>query len=172
MEQSTHRDFTHTEYTCADGVQIFCRRETARAVMRKDMYEVVYTRPRNGLCLQRDMPPTLVVRDTKMSRDAAEVMTGGLARTYSLPPTVLKVCSSAFAERKQLQSVRLNEGLVTLEERCFANTGIRRLVFPSSVRDIGSSAFMQCESLQLVDLGASGLKSLGADAFAECGRLR
>lgn len=172
MEQSAHWDFTHTEYTCADGVQIFCRRETARVVMRKDMYEVVYTRPRNGLCLQRDMPPTLVVRDAMMSRGATEVATGSLARTYSLPPTVLKVCSNAFAERKQLQSVRLNEGLVTLEERCFTNTGIRRLVFPSSVRDIGSSAFMQCESLQLVDLGASGLKSLGADAFAECGHLR
>ena len=171
QEQSAHWDFTHREYTCVDGVQIVCRHETVGAEMRKNMYEIVHTRPRNGLYLQRDMPPTLVVRDMRMSRDATEVMTGGLARTYSLPPTVLKVCSSAFADGKQLQSVRLN-GVRTLEEGCFTNTEIRRLVFPSSVRDIGPSAFMQCGSLQLVDLRASSLKSLDTDTFAECGNLK
>ena len=47
------------------------------------------------------------------------------------------------------------------------------MVLPSSVKDIDLGAFKHCERLQSVDLrAATGLKRLGYEAFAECGRLR
>ena len=51
--------------------------------------------------------------------------------------------------------------------------GVRRLVLPSSVRNIGSSAFEHCGSLELADLRAARrLEDLGEGAFNACRQLR
>ena len=63
--------------------------------------------------------------------------------------------------------------MARLEEGCFTGTGVRRLVLPSSVRNIGSSAFEHCGSLELADLRAARrLKGLGEGAFNACRQLR
>ena len=108
-----------------------------------------------------------------MSRDATEIVTGGPAKTCTFPRTVLAVCSYAFADRKELQSVQFNNGVTRLEEGCFVGAGVRRLVLPSSVRNIGSSAFEHCGSLELADLRAARrLKGLGEGALGACKKLR
>ena len=114
----------------------------------------------------------LVVRARTLGRDMAEIAVGLCARTYTFPRTARRVCLNAFTAQSKLRSVRLNEGLKTLEYRCFMETGIRKLVVPASLRSIGPSAFSGCERLELVDLGAAQDLQLGERAFLECESLR
>ena len=82
------------------------------------------------------------------------------------------VVAFAFQNKRQLQSVVLNEGLERLEPRCFEESQIRRLVLPSSVTDVGFSAFAHCESLRSADLRAArGLKKLRDGVFGYCKKL-
>lgn len=51
--------------------------------------------------------------------------------------------------------------------------GIRRLILPSSIKNIGPSVFEHCGNLELADLKAARhLKSLGKGAFSACKQLR
>ena len=98
---------------------------------------------------------------------------GNLAKIYAFPRSTVAVGSKAFNYKIMLQSVRFNEGLERLENSCFANTGIKRLVLPPSVREIGESAFSECKDMRWVDLRpAKGLKVLEEKVFECCSRLR
>lgn len=102
-----------------------------------------------------------------------EVIRGGDSRTCTFPLTVRTIRLGAFIDRQNLRSVRFNEGLNTLGEQCFCNSGIRRLVLSSSVNEIGDEAFAQCRSLQHADLeNARSLRELGQAAFCSCRALR
>ena len=108
---------------------------------QKDTYISPTIVPRNGLLLRRSRPPVIVVSDTRMSRDATEIVRGGPARTYVFPKTAVAANREAFAYRKTLQSVRFNEGLKTLGHECFQETGIRLVTLPSSTKEIECGAF-------------------------------
>lgn len=98
---------------------------------------------------------------------------GNLAKTYAFPRSAVTVRSKAFNDIEILQSVRFNEGLEKLENSCFTSTGVKRLVLPSSVREIGESAFSECKFMRWVDLRpAKGLKVLEEKVFECCSRLR
>lgn len=96
-------------YACADGTRIACRRETIRDGKR--------TVPRNGVWPTR--PPQLVVAGTVLNRAATEVVRGESCRTCFLPMTTAAVRENAFRDAEELRSVRLDEGLRTLENACF-----------------------------------------------------
>ena len=60
-----------------------------------------------------------------------------------------------------------------LENYCFANTAIERLVLRFSAPSIGIGVFLRCENLQSVDFRhVRSLKKLEAATFHECRRLR
>ena len=46
--------------------------------------------------------------------------------------------------------MRLPEELEALDEQCFADSGLEKIVVPASVRDIGYSAFEDCKNLREV----------------------
>ena len=46
--------------------------------------------------------------------------------------------------------MRLPEKLEALDEQCFADSGLEKIVVPASVRDIGYSAFEDCKNLREV----------------------
>ena len=56
--------------------------------------------------------------------------------------------------------LRPGSRLETLGEQCFAETGIREFLAPSSLREIRDGAFRDCSDLALVRLN-EGLESLG-----------
>ena len=113
----------------------------------------------NGLLARNGRPPVLVICGTQLNRSATVVYGGKPAKTYTFPRTATIAGKCAFSNMKKLQSVRLCKGLKTLRSYCFAGTGIRRLVFPSGIRNIESGVFLHCESLRHVDLrAAQGLK--------------
>ena len=115
----------------------------------------------------------VVVSGAVLNRDMTEVVLGSTGRTCALPPTAVIVRPHAFYKNESIASVRLNEGLKTLEEHCFQHSGIRGLVLPASVIEVSEWAFAVCMRLRHADLSAArGLKSLGKDAFSHCSRLR
>ena len=114
-------------------MRIECKREVAktdRAI------------PRNGILLQKGAPVP-VVSEVETNRDMTEVISGRSVRTYSLPPTTLVVGKDSFRGRREVRSVRLNEGLKKLEHACFMETGIRELILASTTREVGPLAFRE-----------------------------
>ena len=102
----------------------------------------------------------------------SEIIYRGSSKAYAFPNTITIVAKNAFYKNVAV-SVRLNEGLETLEESCFENSRIRRLVLPASVESIGESAFEKCEYLEHADLRAArGLKSIDRSAFRSCKALK
>ena len=70
-----------------------------------------------------------------------------------------------FANCKELKTVTLNEGLVTLSG--FAGcTALERIEIPSTVKTMGYRAFAGCTALKEVTL-PQGLSTVGDRAFAE-----
>ena len=61
------------------------------------------------------------------------------------PAGAERVTARQFADRADLCTVKLPEGITAIEERAFARcVGIRELVLPSTVTRIGQSAFDDC----------------------------
>lgn len=68
-----------------------------------------------------------------------------------LPESVRKIETAAFANCTNLESISLNEGLVTVESQAFSDLPkLTEIVIPSSVSEIDESAFDGCNSLQAV----------------------
>ena len=115
-------------YRCADGKKIACRHEsvTLDNVSQQEL-------PVNGIqSIGKHI--LAVVSGTVLKRSMTEVIFGGPARTYALPPTTVTIRERAFQMNKSIASVRLNKGLKRLERRCFSHSRIRGLVLPASVR--------------------------------------
>ena len=151
-------------YVCADGTSVVCRLETFEALVQADeVRRDVVQIPRSGLWLRPDQSLTLFLEGARVSRDVAVLFRGSATKTYAFPRTVVKVAQQAFNDIKELRSVRLNEGLEELGNNCFTDTGIRRLVLPSSVRSIDDDAFVRCANLRYADLRAArSVRELGS----------
>ena len=153
-------------YRCADGKEIICRQEAVK------LDKISQRRlPVNGI-QSVDKHLLVVVSGTVLKRDLTEVIRGGPAQTCTLPRTVTTVCKKAF-KSTNIASVKLNDGLKTLEDSCFSYSGIRRLVLSASVRKISQYAFSECWYLQCADLRAArGLRYLDDYAFSCCRNLK
>ena len=96
-------------YRCIDGTDIVCRHESVKLdnVSHREL-------PVNGIqSVDKDI--LVVVSGTVLNRDMTEVIFGGPARTYVLPPTAVIVRPNAFYKNESIVSVRLNKGLEKLE---------------------------------------------------------
>lgn len=125
-----------------------------------------------GILLRPGDSPIVAVSGALTSRDMGKIVSGNSSRTYAFPGTIAFVDKSAFYYSETV-SVRLNEGLKTLENNCFMSSGMRKLVLPASVESIGESAFEKCKRLEYVDFrNARGLKSIGEKAFHFCRALK
>lgn len=73
----------------------------------------------------------------------------------------------------QLEQVRLEEGLRGIADACFFGcTYLREINFPSTVKQIGLSAFAGCASLTSLDLSRTKIKELPAQTFHACLNIR
>lgn len=113
------------------------------------------------------------------------------AYNFTVPSTVWNISTKAFRNTANLYEISFNK-VHTISKEAFANSGITKLIIPSSVRKIENGAFrgltrlqeMTIESkLQLPDNFArdcklltkvtlpNGLKYIGHNAFKNCTRL-
>ena len=121
----------------------------------------------------------LFVSGLELSRDLSRVVRGAKnIRTATFPGTTRKVSDGAFAATS-IMSVVLNEGLEALGvDECpidrekyygvFQESGLRQVKFPSTLKEIGYRAFMDCINLNTVCF-PEGLELLGKSCFSETG---
>jgi len=76
---------------------------------------------------------------------------------------VIGVSDKAFY-KSDITNITLNEGLWYIDESAFAESGLTSLTLPSTVEEIGDSAFYGCSSLSTIILN-EGLTKIWDDAF-------
>lgn len=84
------------------------------------------------------------------------------------PENIKGIADEAFAE-SALETVVLNEGLLSIGKAAFRNSKVSEITFPSSLEQLGENAFEDCHSLLAADLSATKLKTVSAQAFRESG---
>ena len=72
---------------------------------------------------------------------------GGLT-SYTVPSGVVRISSNAFALTSELKSVVLPDGLTTLEQSCFTQSGLESITIPASVQSMDTYAFNHCRKLK------------------------
>ena len=77
---------------------------------------------------------------------------------------------SAFAQSKSLKEIIFEEGVVSIGDRAFAESGIRKIVLPNSLTQMGTNLFANCENLGCVVLG-NGINTIPAYTFYSCSNL-
>ena len=82
-------------------------------------------------------------------------------KTFTFPNTAYKVLDDAF-RHAALRSVRPNEDLEDLGNRCFSSSCIKEFRAPRELQEIGKMAFSCCERLNKVALN-EGLETLVAE---------
>ena len=55
-----------------------------------------------------------------------------------------------YENAKQLRAVKLNEGLEILYDRCFCGSGVKKVCFSSTIKEIPYKSFYECENLRHV----------------------
>ena len=71
--------------------------------------------------------------------------------------------------QKGVRELVLPEGLETVTQYCFENSEVEKVVIPSSVRELGSYAFAECNKLgSVVFQDVPGLESIGTCCFTMC----
>lgn len=72
-------------------------------------------------------------------------------RRVILPKSVRKISSHAFVGCINLESVTLNEGLITIEDSAFGlKSKLTEIVIPASVTELNELTFTRCDTLQSV----------------------
>jgi hypothetical protein len=92
------------------------------------------------------------------------ILAGGSAYDGTHTTSKDVIGTAAFQGFKQLISVKLPSGITRIEERAFANSGLKEIVVPDGVTSIGGDAFAYCESLTKVVLGPK-VKTLNQGVF-------
>ena len=95
--------------------------------------------------------------------------------TVVVKPGVTRIGNNAFAQFPKLAYISLPDGLLSIGDFAFAETAVEQLVIPSSVQEIGGSAFLWCDKLRTIYLGGSitrlgstGTTEQDYGAFANC----
>lgn len=91
----------------------------------------------------------------------------GDSTEVAIPGKVTEI-SGAFAGNTAITSVRAGKNLTSVGDMAFMGCqSLTSFSLPSSVTSVGSQAFFGCTRLK--ELRLSGVSSIGADAFANCG---
>lgn len=85
---------------------------------------------------------------------------------YSIAEGCTVVCKKAFDNKAGMRDVRVPEGVRTIGEYAFINSGISSFRAPASLVSIEKKAFFHCKELRSVELN-EGLASIGDAAFEE-----
>lgn len=90
-----------------------------------------------------------------------------MGKEYKLPESVKVLGDSAFADCQELKHVVISDNVTSIQDYCFANSGIVGITIPDSVTTIGKSTFLKCEALQEISL-SKNIASIPSNAFSDC----
>ena len=69
-------------------------------------------------------------------------------------------------QNRQITRVVMNEGLTSIGEMAFFNSGIQEIVFPSTLKQLAPDLFYYCDRLKRVDLSHTQITRIPESAFA------
>jgi len=102
--------------------------------------------------------PTLkkVVFEEGMTKIPASILKGATSvNEVSLPGTVTEIEKLAFCETKELKAIALPNGITSIGNYAFRNSGIKGVILPDALKTIGTSAFGECDSLEYIKLNST-----------------
>lgn len=79
-------------------------------------------------------------------------------RTTVIPETVEIIGKQAFNNCQGLESIRLPESLLVIEDRAFYESNLKSIYIPSRVNSIGNYVFSYCESLQSITVSEGNMQ--------------
>lgn len=85
-----------------------------------------------------------------------------------MPASLQEIGAHAFAGRKGLTAFDLT-GVQTMGEGAFAETGLRDIVIPGTLKVVPENAFDYCQDVQSITIN-EGVEVIGAYAFSSAGR--
>ena len=90
--------------------------------------------------------------------------------TYTVPSTVTEILNFAFYKVATLKELKLNEGLTTIWNTAFSQTGLETLVIPSTVTTISTYMLEGCTALTGVTILGT-ISDVPANAFREAANM-
>ena len=97
------------------------------------------------------------------------VASAGLT-SFSVPEGIKYISAAVFSGRRNLSAITLPEGLLTIGNEAFMETGINGLVIPESVNYIGVKAFSGCSNLVSINL-PDNITTINGELFRWCEKL-
>lgn len=91
--------------------------------------------------------------------------------TIILPATTKYIERAAFERCEKLKSIKIPEGVETIESFAFQFTGLTSITVPDSVTKIGSYVFASSFNLMSANMG-NGLRTTGRFTFCKCANLQ
>ncbi len=89
---------------------------------------------------------------------------------YNILDNVTRIEDFAFYGCLKLKSISIPESVLCIGGSAFSQSGLTSVLIPSSVNDIGETAFWNCKDLTKV-LISNGVQRIGESAFRFCGNL-
>ncbi len=90
--------------------------------------------------------------------------------SINLPPVLETISNNAFTNCPKLESITLPAGLTTIGVEAFSRSGLKTVMIPENVTLIGPKAFLECASLETVEIRGK-VKSLLEQVFGSCTKL-
>lgn len=89
--------------------------------------------------------------------------------TVKTGSNTLFISGSSFDYCYGIKKVVLNEGLTVIFRSAFGfSESLTEINFPSTLEEIGDSAFYDCKKLKTLDLSKTKLRKISAGCFSEC----
>ncbi len=89
--------------------------------------------------------------------------------TVKTGSNTLFISGSSFDYCYGIKKVVLNEGLTVIFRGAFGfSENLTKINFPSTLEEIGDSAFYDCKKLMTLDLSKTKLRKISAGCFSEC----
>ena len=82
-----------------------------------------------------------------------------------------RIPDNMFRSADKLVEIMLPQGITSIEEGAFMQSGLSEIVMPDSLTEIGDSAFYMCTGLTSVII-PNGVTTIGKEAFKKCSSLK
>lgn len=112
----------------------------------------------------------------KMADSVTSIAQGAFSSDINLESVTLSdnitvIGNGSFSNCPNLKNIALPSGLSKIDSHAFSQSGLTSISIPDKTQTIGASAFIECISLQTVELGNS-VKTIEESAFSACESLK
>lgn len=119
----------------------------------------------------KNMQGDIIIPDKILRVEAQTFSNSGFDGGLYLPMTLTFIGSCAFEDVPIGGELVLPDHLVTMEDRAFSGTLFTHVIFPESIKEMGSRCFSDCASLQDTIKIPSSLTRISESVFWDCNKI-